>query len=239
MVILTLPYQILEMLKGCVSFASWGCVYFASRGKIKYMVLHGQIRTGSDWWFSKTLCGSGLHRNQLLRIRIGLGLKNFPVRSSLQWTSTIGKFVTLARAPYTYIGLHHLPHEEKQTLPVKLQNDFNFFKLQRYSLLLCAKQAFSVSVTIYQNKIYVFAVALIDTQAKIPLKHCFHQHSLHPLLALCQSFMQFCKLYVFRTCCNWALVMWCTICFTNYRISSQHGKVTMCWFKLHSPWILH
>jgi len=38
-----------------------------------------------------------------------------------------------------YIGLHHLPHEEKQTLPVKLQNVFNSFKSSRYSLLLCAK----------------------------------------------------------------------------------------------------
>jgi len=38
-----------------------------------------------------------------------------------------------------YIGLHHLPHEEKQTLPVKLQNVFNSFKLSCYSLLLCAK----------------------------------------------------------------------------------------------------
>jgi len=38
-----------------------------------------------------------------------------------------------------YKGLHHLPHEEKQTLPVKLQNAFNSFKLSHYSLLLCAK----------------------------------------------------------------------------------------------------
>ena len=78
-----------------------------------------------------------------------------------------------------YIGLHHLPHVEKQTLPVKLQNVFNSFKLSRYSLLLCAKsqQAFSVSVTIYQNKIFVFAVAPTDAQAQIPLKHCFHQHT--------------------------------------------------------------
>jgi len=37
------------------------------------------------------------------------------------------------------IGLHHLPHEEKKTLPVKLQSVFNSFKLSRYSLLLCAK----------------------------------------------------------------------------------------------------
>jgi len=74
--------------KGCVYFASWVCVYvasqgcFASWGKIKYIVLFGWIRTGSDWWFLK-LCGSGLDRIQLLRIRIGLGLKNFTVRSSL------------------------------------------------------------------------------------------------------------------------------------------------------------
>jgi len=35
------------MPKSCVCFASWG--------KITYMVLHGRIRTGSDWWFSKIL----------------------------------------------------------------------------------------------------------------------------------------------------------------------------------------
>ena len=75
--------------KGCVYFVSWGCVYFASWGcfaswgEIKYMVLYWRIRTGSDWWFSK-ICGSGLDQIQLLRIRIGLGPKNFTVHSSLQ-----------------------------------------------------------------------------------------------------------------------------------------------------------
>jgi len=38
-----------------------------------------------------------------------------------------------------YIGLHHLYHEEKQTLPVKLQKVFDSFKLSRFSLLLYAK----------------------------------------------------------------------------------------------------
>jgi len=38
---------ILEMPEGWVYFASWG--------KTKYMVLHGRIRTGSDWSFSKIL----------------------------------------------------------------------------------------------------------------------------------------------------------------------------------------
>jgi len=37
---------------------------------------------GRTYDFQK-FCGSGLHRIQLLRIRIGLGLKNFTVRSSL------------------------------------------------------------------------------------------------------------------------------------------------------------
>jgi len=36
-----------------------------------------------------------------------------------------------------YIGLHHLPHEEKQAL--NLQNVLNSFKLSCHSLLLCAK----------------------------------------------------------------------------------------------------
>jgi len=38
-----------------------------------------------------------------------------------------------------YIGLHHLPHEEKQALPINLQNVLNSFKLSCHSLLLCAK----------------------------------------------------------------------------------------------------
>jgi len=42
---------------------------------------------------------------------------------------------------------------------------------------LCVQSHSKLSVTIYQNKIFVFAVALTDTQAKIPLKHCFHQHA--------------------------------------------------------------
>jgi len=46
------------------------------------MILHWQIRTESDWWFSK-ICGSGLDRIQFYRIRTGLGLKNFTVYSSL------------------------------------------------------------------------------------------------------------------------------------------------------------
>jgi len=41
------------------------------------------------------------------------------------------------------IGLYHLPHEEKQTLPVKLQNVFNSFKLSRYSLLAYCVQSHS------------------------------------------------------------------------------------------------
>jgi len=74
--------------KGCVYFALWGCVYFASRGcfaswgKIKYMVLCGWIRLNRTDDFQK-FCWSGLVRIQLLRIRVGLGLKNFTVRSSL------------------------------------------------------------------------------------------------------------------------------------------------------------
>jgi len=64
-----------------------------------------------------------------------------------------------------------------------------------------------------KRKIFVFAVAQTDTHAKIPLKHCLHQH---PSTACIVSNF-YTASCVFRTCCNWALVMWCTICFTNYR----------------------
>jgi len=97
-----------------------------------------------------------------------------------------------------YIGLRYLHHEEKQTLPVKLQNVFNSFKLSRFSLLLHAKswKAFSGSVTIYQNKLFVFAVALTDTQAQIPLKHCFHQAPTYIPCLHCVKVIQFYKLYM-------------------------------------------
>jgi len=62
------------------------------------------------------------------------------------------------------------------------------------TLCYCVQSHSKLSVTIYQNRIVVFAVALTDTQAKIPLKHCFHQHT--SLLELCQSFIQFYKLYM-------------------------------------------
>jgi len=51
------------------------------------MILHWRIRTGSDWWFSKIL-RTGLDRIQFYRIRTGLGLKNFTVRSSLVCTTS-------------------------------------------------------------------------------------------------------------------------------------------------------
>jgi len=37
--------------------------------------------------------GSGMDRNQLLRIRIGLGLNNFTARSSLEVARLIGVFL--------------------------------------------------------------------------------------------------------------------------------------------------
>ena len=55
-----------------------------SWGKIKYMVLHGLIRTGSDFDFQK-FCRSGLDRMQIIWISTELGLKNFTVRSSPVW----------------------------------------------------------------------------------------------------------------------------------------------------------
>jgi len=57
-------------------------VLLLHEAKQKNMILHGRISTGSDWWFSK-ICGSGRDRIQFDRIRTGIGLKNFPVRSSL------------------------------------------------------------------------------------------------------------------------------------------------------------
>jgi len=95
------------------------------------------------------------------------------------------------------------------------------------TLCYCVQSHSKLSVTIYQNKIFVFAVALTDTQAKIPLKHCFHQHT-SPAGIVSKFYTVLSTLYVFRTCCNWAFVMLCSICFTNYCISSQHGKVTVC-----------
>jgi len=45
------------------------------------------------------------------------------------------------------------------------------------TLCYCVQSHSELSVTIYQNKIFVFTVALTDTQAKITLNHCFHQHA--------------------------------------------------------------
>jgi len=54
----------------------------------------------------------------------------------------------------------------------------NFFlKNCHATLSYCVQSHSKFSVTIYQNKIFVFAVALTDTQAKIHLKHCLHQHA--------------------------------------------------------------
>jgi len=63
---------------------------YLTKGKIALVVIcfMKQIRTGSDWWVSK-MCGSGLGRIQFYRIRSGLGLKNFTVRSSLDFTQSL------------------------------------------------------------------------------------------------------------------------------------------------------
>jgi len=45
------------------------------------------------------------------------------------------------------------------------------------TLCNCVHSHSKHSVTIYQNKIFVFAVALTDKQAKIYLKHYFHQQT--------------------------------------------------------------
>jgi len=105
------------------------------------------------------------------------------------------------------------------------------------TLCYCVQSLNKIPVTIYQNKIIVFAVALADTQAKIPFKHFFNQHAF--LLALYQSFIQFYKLHLRSI--PVAIEHWScdVLCFTYYRKSSQHGKVTVCWFKSHSPSITH
>jgi len=76
------------MPKGCVYFAPWGSVYFASQGYFASWGktnLYGFVWADQDWngliflknlWFRT---GS----DSTLRIRIGLGLKNFTVRSPL------------------------------------------------------------------------------------------------------------------------------------------------------------
>jgi len=45
------------------------------------------------------------------------------------------------------------------------------------TLCYCVQSHSKISVTVNQIKIFIFAVALTDTQAKIPLKQCFHQHT--------------------------------------------------------------
>jgi len=91
------------MPKKTVYFASWGkstilpslfgsrqnssSIYFASWGKL-HDFIYWQIRTGSDWWFSKIL-RRVLDRIQFYRIRIGLRRKNLSVRSSLPYTTEL------------------------------------------------------------------------------------------------------------------------------------------------------
>jgi len=58
-----------------------GCVYIASWDKKIWISMGGSGLDRTDDF--QKFCGSGLDRIQLLRIRIGLGLKNFTVCSSL------------------------------------------------------------------------------------------------------------------------------------------------------------
>jgi len=50
------------------------------------------------------------------------------------------------------------------------------------SLCYCVQSHSKLSVTIYQNKMFVFVVALTDTQVKILSKLCFHQHTSPPCI---------------------------------------------------------
>jgi len=61
------------------AFAAWSKIDTAQ----KYMVIHGRIRTGSDWYNFQNICRSRLDRIQFFQIRIGLGLKIFTACSSL------------------------------------------------------------------------------------------------------------------------------------------------------------
>jgi len=63
------------------------------------------------------LCGSGLDRIQLLRIRIGLRLKNFAVRLSLPLTSDV---------PESFLSSQsHKPFESESS-----QSHYNFFQVE-------------------------------------------------------------------------------------------------------------
>jgi len=80
----------------------WNCFAFnqsyLNKGKITSAVLLLRGKILNTWFYMggsgldqtddfQKFCGSGLDRIQLLRIRIGLGLKNLTVRSSLVRTS--------------------------------------------------------------------------------------------------------------------------------------------------------
>ena len=65
------------------------------------------------------LCGSGLDRIQLLRIRIGLRLKNFAVRLSLPLTSDV---------PESFLSSQsHKPFESESS-----QSHYNFFQVESW-----------------------------------------------------------------------------------------------------------
>ena len=97
-----------------------------------------------------------------------------------------------------HIGLHRLPHEEKQTLPTNLQNVLILLNCHA-TFCHCVQSHSKLPVTIYNINIFVFAVALTDTQAKTPLKDCFHQHipCLHCVKVL-YSFINICVPYLLQ-----------------------------------------
>ena len=63
----------------------------------KIMILHGQIKSDRIDDFQK-FCRSGLNRIQFYRIRTGLRLKNFTVRSSFVQTSLPGLKLNVKRS---------------------------------------------------------------------------------------------------------------------------------------------
>jgi len=77
-----------------------------------------------------------------------------------------------------YIGLNHLICLMKKNRHyLQIYKMFIILMNCHPTLCYCVHSHSKLSVSIYQNKIFVIAVALNDTQVKIPLKHCFHQHA--------------------------------------------------------------
>jgi len=127
----------------------------------------------------------------------------------------------IACSRHIYLGLFfaHIPfvvNRAFSAMPVE--------RLQQHHFLLLCESHSKLGVTIY--RIFVSAVALADTQVKIPLKHCFHQHASPACIVSTFYKLDVCSI---PECCNWALVMWwISPCVNYYHKSSQCGKIKVC-----------